>query len=65
MGMVKSFILVVSPARIAELVLKKGMMFGFSVDSKLVCEEHIWNPENSEPVGTGEFCKYQRGRGER
>ena len=49
MGMVKSFILVVSPARIAELVLKKGMMFGFSVDSKLVCEEHIWNPENSEP----------------
>ena len=49
MGMVKFFILVVSPARIAEIVLKKGMMFGFSVDSKLVCDEHIWNPENSEP----------------
>ena len=25
------------------------MMFGFSAESRLVCEEHIWNPENSEP----------------
>ena len=31
------------------VVLEKGMMFGFSFDSKPVCEKHIWNPKNSEP----------------